>query len=99
VESLRFTIIYANAKTKAQARRGTEMSKAAGQPSTNAFNTVVDLLVEHTIKLDALEHVLKETNPLAHEVYLSTVENLRAKKAAELKKVLIARFKSELSEG
>src|ERR1700720_2995123 len=96
VESLRFTIIYSNAKTKTQARREREMSKAVGQPSTNAFSTVVDLLVEHRIKLDALEHVLKETNPLAHEVYLGTVENLRAQKAAELKKVLTARLKSEL---
>ena len=75
------------------------MSKAAGQPSTNTFSTVVDLLVEHRIKLDALEHVLKETNPLAHELYLGTIENLRAKKATELKKVLIERLKSELSEG
>jgi hypothetical protein len=86
-------------KTKAQAGKGRQMSKAAGQPSTNAFSIVADLLVEQRIKLDALEHVLKETNPLAHEVYLGTVENLQAKKAAELKKVLIARLKSELSEG
>jgi hypothetical protein len=40
--------------------KGNRMSKAAGQPSTNAFSRVVDLLVEHRIKLDALEHVLKE---------------------------------------
>lgn len=44
------------------------MSKAAGQPSTNALSRGVDLLVEHRIKLDALEHVLKETNPLVHEL-------------------------------
>jgi len=36
----------------------TEMSKAAGQ-RTDTFSRVVDLLVEHRIKLDALEHVLK----------------------------------------
>jgi hypothetical protein len=40
------------------------MSKAAGQTSTNNLSSVVDLLVEHRIKLDAPEHVLKETNPL-----------------------------------
>ena len=74
------------------------MSKAAG-PLTDALGRVVDLLVEHKIKLDALEHVLKETNPLVHEFYLGTIENLRAQKAAELKKVLTVRLKSKLSEG
>jgi hypothetical protein len=64
------------------------MSKAASQRSTNTLSGVVDLLVEHRIKLDALEHVLKETNPLAHEFYLGTIENLRAQKATDLKKVL-----------
>jgi len=29
---------------------------------------VIDLLVESRIKLDALEHLLKETNPLVHEL-------------------------------
>ena len=57
----------------------TEMSKAAGQP-TDTFSRVVDLLVEHRIKLDALEHALKETNPLAYEFYLGTIENLRSQK-------------------
>ena len=75
------------------------MSKAAGQRSTNAFSRVVDLLVEHRIKLDALEHVLKETNPLVHELYLGTIENLQAQKAAKLKKVLTVRLKSKLGEG
>jgi hypothetical protein len=92
-------MIYANAKTKADARRGTEMSKTAGQPPTNTLSRVVDLLVEHRIKFDALEHVLKETNPLLHELYLGTIENLRAQKAAELKKVLTVRLNSKLSEG
>jgi hypothetical protein len=75
------------------------MSKTAGQPSTNTLSGIVDLLVEHKIKLDAMEHVLKETNPLAHELYLGTIENLRAQRTAELKKVLTVRLKSELSEG
>ena len=64
------------------------MSKAAGQPLTDNLSTVVDLLVEHSIKLDALEHVLKETNPLVHEFYLGTLESLRAQKTVGLKKVL-----------
>jgi hypothetical protein len=78
------------------------MSKAAGQPSKNALSGVVDLvdlLVEHKIKTDALEHVLKETNPLVHELYLGTIERLRAQKTAELRKVLTVRLTSKLSEG
>jgi len=67
------------------------MSKAAGQPSTNTLSNIVDLLVEHRIKFAALEHVLKETDPLIHEVYLGTIEKLRAQKTAELKKVLTVR--------
>ena len=78
------------------------MSKAARQPSTNTLRRVVDLvdlLAEHRIKLDALEHVLKETNPLAHELYLGTIENLRARKGAEVNPVLTQKLESKLSEG
>jgi hypothetical protein len=67
---------------------GTGISKAAGQPSGNSLSRVVELLVEHRIRLDALEHVLKETNPLAHDLYLGTIENLRARNAAEVNQVL-----------
>ena len=86
-------------ETTTQNEGGTEMSKANGRPSTNNLSSVVDLLMEHRIKLDALEHVLKETNPLVHEFYLGTIENLQAQKTAELKKVLTVRLKSKLSEG
>jgi hypothetical protein len=75
------------------------MSKAASQLPTDTLSRVVDLLVEHRIKLDAMEHVLKEINPIAHELYLGTIENLQAQKTAELKKVLTVRLKSKLSEG
>jgi hypothetical protein len=74
------------------------MSKAASQASTDTLSGVVglvDLLVEHKIKLNALEDVLKEINPLVHELYLGTVEKLRAQKGAEMKKIL----KSKLSKG
>ena len=69
-------------------RRGTEMSKAAGQPLPNALSKVVDLLVESRIRIDAMEQILVKTNPVAYDLYLRTIENLRAQKAAELKKVL-----------
>jgi hypothetical protein len=72
------------------------MSKAAGQPPTDTLSRVVDLLVEHKIRLDALEHVLKETNPLAHELYLGTIKNLQAQETAELKELLTVRLKSKL---
>ena len=74
------------------------MSKTAGQPSTNTLSGIVDLLVEHKIKLDAMEHVLKETNPLAHELYLGTIENLQAQKASEVNRVLTQTLKSKLTE-
>ncbi len=74
------------------------MSKAAGQPSTNNLSSVVDLLVEHRIKLDALEHVMKETNPLLHEFYLGTIENLRAQKAAEVNQGLTQTLKPKPPE-
>jgi hypothetical protein len=74
------------------------MSKVAGQPSTNSLSSVVDLLVEHRIKLEALEHVLKETNPLVHELYLGKIENLRARKAVEVNQALAQTHKSKPTE-
>jgi len=64
------------------------MSRVTGQRLPNSLVKVVDLLIEHRIRLDALEHVLKETNPLAHALYLGTIENLRVRKAAEVNQVL-----------
>jgi hypothetical protein len=48
--------------------------------------------------LDALEHVLKETDPLIHELYLGTIENLRAQKAAEGNQVLTQTLESHPAE-
>jgi hypothetical protein len=74
------------------------MSKAAGHQSSNTLSRVVDLLVELTIKLDALEYVLKETNPLVHDLYLGTIANLRAQKASEVNQVLAQTLESETAE-
>ena len=74
------------------------MSKGAGQPSTNTLSRVVDQLAEHRIKLAALERVLKETNPLAYELYLGTIENLHAQEAAEVNQVHTQALKSVPSE-
>ena len=74
------------------------MSKAAGQELPTALMRVVDLLVESRIRIDAMEQVLVKTNPVAYDLYLGTIENLRAQKAAELKKALTVGLKSKLSE-
>lgn len=71
------------------------MSKVTGQAPTNTLSRVVDLLLEQGIKIDALEHVLKETNPLAHELYLGTIENLQTQKTAEVKRVFTETLKSK----
>jgi hypothetical protein len=73
------------------------MSRATGQPSTNALREVVDLLVESRIKLDALDNVLKEINPLLHERYLGEIEVVRKRKASELKQAFTASLKAELT--
>jgi hypothetical protein len=75
------------------------MSKVTGQPLPNALIEIVDLLVESRIRIDAMEQILVKTNPVAYDLYLRTIENLRAQKTAELKKVLTVRLKSKLSEG
>ena len=64
------------------------MSKAAGRPSTKALSRVVDLLVESRIRIDAMEQVLVKTNPVAYELYLGTIENLRAQKATAVNQLL-----------
>jgi hypothetical protein len=64
------------------------MSKAASQPLPNVLIKVVDLLVESRIRIEAIEQVLVKTNPVAYDLYLGTIENLRLQKAAELKNIL-----------
>ena len=64
------------------------MSKIADQPLPNTLIKVVDLLVESRIRIDAMEQILVKTNPVAYELYLGTIENLRAQKAAEVNRVL-----------
>ena len=74
------------------------MSKAAGLPSPITLSTVVDLLVEQKIKLDALEQLLQETNPLMHELYLGTIENMKAERAVELGRALTQSLESKPAE-
>jgi len=74
------------------------MSKVAGQPLPNALIKVVDLLVESRIRIDAMEQILVKTNPVAYELYLGTIENLRAQKAAEVNRMLIQALESQPPE-
>jgi hypothetical protein len=71
------------------------MSKAAGRPSTNTLNRVVNLLIESRIRIDAMEQVLVKTNPVAYELYLGMIENLNATKTAEVERVLTQTRKSK----
>ena len=85
-------------RTRKPSRRlkGTEMSKVAGQPPlSNALIKVVDLLVESEIRIDAMEQILVKTNPVAYELYLGTIDNLRAQKTAEVNRVLAQTLKSK----
>ena len=75
-------------ENQAEDRRGTEMSKVAGQPLPNALIKVVDLLVESRIRIDAMEQIFVKTNPVAYELYLATIENLQAQKEAEVNRML-----------
>ena len=76
-------------RTRQPMSKEKEMSKVAGQPSTNTLNRVVNLLIESRIRIDAMEQVLVKTNPVAYELYLGMIENLQAQKAAEVKKYLL----------
>jgi hypothetical protein len=78
--------------------KGNRNEQNRRQPLPDALIRVIDLLVESRIKLDALEHVLKETNPLVHEFYLGTIENLRAHKSEEVNRVLTQTLKSNPTE-
>ena len=71
------------------------MSKSGGQPLPNVLIKVVDLLIENRIRIDAMEQILVKTNPVAYELYLGTIENLRAQKATEVKQVLSQTVESQ----
>jgi hypothetical protein len=79
-------------------RRGTEMSKAAGQPLPNTLIKVVDLLVESRIRIDAMEQILVKTNSVAYELYLGMIENQQAQKKREVNRVLTQTLKSKARE-
>ena len=93
-------ILGAELQTQPTIQRPNDRNEQSRRSAVNeCFRRVVVLFVEHGIMLDALEHVLKETNPLVHELYLGTIEKLQAQKANELKKEVTVRLTSKLGEG
>jgi hypothetical protein len=89
---------YANAKTKNPERRGNRNEQSRRSAIPNALMKVVDRLGETRIRIDAMEQILVKMNPVAYELYLGTIENLRAEKAAEVKQVLTHTFESQPAE-
>jgi hypothetical protein len=70
------------------------MSSPAKQPLVSALTEIIDILTESRIKLDALERVMKEINPLLHERYLGEIDNVREAKTSELNQRLRARLEA-----
>lgn len=66
------------------------MRNSTHESVVKALGGILDFMVENRIRLDALEHILRETNPLMHEFYLGELENLRKQEMLELKRVLSA---------
>jgi hypothetical protein len=73
------------------------MSRTNGQPSIG-LREVVELLVENRIKLDALDNVLKEINPLLHGRYLGEIEVVKERKASALRQALAGSLKAKLTQ-
>ena len=68
------------------------MNDSGKSRSASNISQIVDLLVENKIKLDALERVFKETNPLVHEFYLGEIETITNERAAEYRRVISAQL-------
>ena len=72
------------------------MTKLANQSSNDSLRQLIDLVVENRIRLDALNEVFKQTNPLVHELYLGEIENLRMQSATELARTIANEVKTTL---
>jgi hypothetical protein len=81
-------------KLRAKGSRNEESSRSA----VNDLDEVVDLLVESRIRIDALEQILVKTNAVAYDLYLDTIEKLRAQETAEVKRLLTLMLESKPTE-
>ena len=64
------------------------MNSKVGKAQGNALGEIIALSVDNQIKLEALEQVLVETNPMVHELYIGLIETLRKQKAVQLNRAL-----------
>jgi hypothetical protein len=78
--------------------KGNRNEQSRRQLLPNALINVVDLLVESRIRIDAMEQILVKTNPVAYELYLGTIKNLRAQKTAEVNRELTQTIESQPTE-
>jgi len=62
----------------------------------NALDEIVTFAVESRIRLEALEKVFGETNPLLHELYIGEIENLRKEKSRQMTEALLANLRAQL---
>jgi hypothetical protein len=74
------------------------MNKAAVEQLMNTLNEIIGLSVESRIKLEALERVQENSNPLLHAEYLGEIENLKEQRTFQLNPATIADLKSKLLE-
>jgi hypothetical protein len=71
------------------------MPDPAADGLTNTLEEIIELAVENRIRLEALEKVFGETNPLLHELYIGEIENLRKEKSKQMTETLLAGLKAQ----
>jgi len=74
------------------------MKTTAQETLMNALREIIVLSVENQIKLDALERIIKETNPLLHELYRGEIETLTEQSAAKRNLALTETVRAKLRE-
>jgi len=74
------------------------MKTTAQETLMNALQEIIALSVENQIKIEALERIIKETNPLLHELYLGEIETLTEQSAAQRNLALTEAISEKLSE-
>jgi hypothetical protein len=87
-----------NCRRNPQSKTPADINEQSRRSAVNeCFRRVVVLFVEHGIMLDALEHVLKEANPLVQELYLAFLKTCKSKKQWKSTNCLPKRSRYNLS--
>jgi len=74
------------------------MKTNAQEALMDALHEIIALSVENQIKLDALERIIRETNPLLHELYRGEIEALTEQSAAKRNIALTDAVRAKLRE-